>query len=516
MKWLLICVLFASLESFSQSDTLLTSLSKEIQQKKKYEADKQQKIDERRSQLARTSSHDLDTKFRLQMELCDLYLPYQYDSAFKNIIELQRIAYEMEDSVKIALSRNRLGLILLSSGLFTETLDSLRDVSVNHMPDTIRLGYYLIMSRAYYDLSDYHRDEYFMPRYVSLGSIYLDSALAIVKPGSYEHIYYKSLKNLKNENSHEAYIDLTKLLKDPTLTSHQVAIIASTLSYYYTSRDQPELAIPLLVRASIADIRSATKETLAIYKLSEILYEQGDVAHAYEYIQEAMEEATFYGARQRKVQVGSILSVIAAAQLTSIEEQRRVWLIYSSIITLLTLTVFVFAIITLRQLRKRKAAEKALMESNRIKEEYIGYYFNVNSDYVGKLEAFKKSIEMKLMTKKVDDIRVTIDNLNMKKEREELYTAFDRIFLKLFPDFVTTFNSYFAEEDRIVLKEGQLMNTELRIFALIRMGIHDNEKIARILDYSINTIYNYKARVKSKSLVPNDEFEKRIMEIHAS
>ena len=89
------------------------------------------------------------------------------------------------------------------------------------------------------------------------------------------------------------------------------------------------------------------------------------------------------------------------------------------------------------------------------------------------------------------------------------------VFLKLFPDFVTVFNSYFKEEDRVILKEGQLLNTELRIFALIRMGIHDNEKIAKILDYSINTIYNYKARVKGKSIIPNELFEKKVMEIHA-
>ena len=122
---------------------------------------------------------------------------------------------------------------------------------------------------------------------------------------------------------------------------------------------------------------------------------------------------------------------------------------------------------------------------------------------------------MKLMTKKIDDIKFIVNNINPKKEREELYHSFDKVFLKLFPDFVTIFNSYFKEEDRIVLKEGQLLNTELRIFALIRMGIHDNEKIAKILDYSINTIYNYKARVKGKALIPNEEFEKKVMQIHA-
>ncbi|MGC3943186.1 MAG: DUF6377 domain-containing protein [Chryseolinea sp.] len=93
--------------------------------------------------------------------------------------------------------------------------------------------------------------------------------------------------------------------------------------------------------------------------------------------------------------------------------------------------------------------------------------------------------------------------------------SFDKVFLKLFPDFLDTFNSYFREEDRIVPKDGHLLNTELRIFALIRMGIHDTEKIAKILDYSINTIYSYKARIKSKSILPNDEFEAKIMDIKA-
>ena len=120
-----------------------------------------------------------------------------------------------------------------------------------------------------------------------------------------------------------------------------------------------------------------------------------------------------------------------------------------------------------------------------------------------------------LMAKKFDDIRFVVNNINLKKEREDLYFSFDKVFLKLFPDFVTTFNSFFREDDRVVLKEGQLLNTELRIFALIRMGIHDTEKIAKILDYSINTIYNYKARIKSKSIVPNEEFEQKIMEIQA-
>jgi hypothetical protein len=383
------------------------------------------------------------------------------------------------------------------------------------MPDSIRAEYYSIMSRTYYDLVDFDNDLFYKEKYDKLGSQYIDSARSLYPPDSYDYIYLRANQNLKNENTQEALSDLNALLKRKNLTLHQIAITASTLSYYYVSRDQIDVAIHLLAQAAIADIKNSTKETVANSTLAELLYEKGDIKNAYVFIQQAMDEATFYGARQRKVQVGSILPLIAVAKLNGVDEQRKLWLIYSSIITTLTLLVFVFAVIIFNQLKKRKAAERALQEANKIKEEYIGYYFNVNSEYVSKIESFKKSIEMKLMTKKVDDIKLTVNNINTKKEREELYTSFDNIFLKLFPDFVDIFNSYFPVEDKIVLKEGQLMNTELRIFALMRMGIHDPEKIAKILNYSINTIYNYKARVKSKSFLPNEEFDRKIMEIHA-
>ena len=138
---------------------------------------------------------------------------------------------------------------------------------------------------------------------------------------------------------------------------------------------------------------------------------------------------------------------------------------------------------------------------------------SLNSNYINKIEDVLKAIDQKLVAKKYDDIRFIISNINLKRERDELFVNFDKVFLKLFPDFINIYNSYFHEEDKIILKENQLLNTELRIFALIRMGINDTEKIAKLLDYSVNTIYTYKTKVKSKSILPNEEFEKRIMEI---
>ncbi|RYE47288.1 MAG: tetratricopeptide repeat protein, partial [Hyphomicrobiales bacterium] len=152
-------------------------------------------------------------------------------------------------------------------------------------------------------------------------------------------------------------------------------------------------------------------------------------------------------------------------------------------------------------------------EANKIKEEYIGYFFNVNSEFFDKIERFKKSLEQKVNDRKLEEIKFLVNNINLRLEKEYLLQNFDRVFLKLFPNFVAEFNAFFSPENQIELKEGELLNTDLRIFALIRMGIHDNEKIARILQYSVHTINTYKTKIKNRSFVSNEEFEKKIMQI---
>jgi hypothetical protein len=122
---------------------------------------------------------------------------------------------------------------------------------------------------------------------------------------------------------------------------------------------------------------------------------------------------------------------------------------------------------------------------------------------------------MKLTVKKFDDIGIIINNINIKSERENLFHTFDKIFLKIFPNFVKEFNSLFKEEDQIWPKEHEVLTTDLRIFALIRMGIEDSVTIANILEYTEKTIYVYKMRIKAKALIHGDEFERRIMSIRA-
>jgi DNA-binding CsgD family transcriptional regulator len=153
------------------------------------------------------------------------------------------------------------------------------------------------------------------------------------------------------------------------------------------------------------------------------------------------------------------------------------------------------------------------LEANKIKEEYLGYYFSIDTEFMTRMEKLLYTIERKLVDRKWDEIKLMLKTVDFKKEKDDLLTNFDKTFIKLFPDFVDQFNTLFSPEDRFVLKKDQLLNTELRIFALIRMGITDNEKIAEILNYSINTIYSYKTKMRNKAIIPKDDFDKKITEI---
>jgi hypothetical protein len=479
--------------------------------------------------LSEVSNINLNDRYNLYLQLYNEYKSFNYDKAFSYIQKLQQTGQLLKDPAKIAYGKIKLGFILLSSGMFKETFDSLKTVNVRLLDNDKKKEYYFLTARTYYDLADFVKDNYYTPIYNDRAGKYIDSATALCSLNSFEYIYYKGLEYLKTGNTDRAITNLKELVEHYKLPDHQFAITASTLSDIYIRKGVPDSAISLLITAAMADIRSSTKEAAAMTTLAQQLYKNGDVRNAYVYIKKAMDDAIFYGARQRKLQVSAILPVIASDRINIEEEQKRALFLFSSILTVLILIVIAFAYIIYKQLRKIRIADKIIMEANhnlertvielneanKIKEEYIGYYFNLISEYINKLEKFKRSVDTKLTTKRYDDIRLLVNNINLSKEREELFINFDKAFLKIFPNFVNKYNELFAEENRVKLLPNQLLNTDLRIFALVRLGVHDTEQIAHILEYSVNTIYNYKARIKSKSLVDNDAFENAIMAIKA-
>lgn len=512
----------------------LSDLNQAIESSSTYDAAKERSLDQLKRAFTASNNTDLPSLFNKYLQLYEAYKVFNYDSAFDYARKLQETALQIGDNSRIIYARLKVEFCLLSSGLFKETMDSLNKINIGGAPDSIRAEYYALLGRYYYDLGDFDNDSYNTPAHTRKGNIYMDSSLQFYPRGSFSYSYFKGLMNIKAGNREDALAIFRQLMRRPALSWHELALTASTLSDIYIYKGQNDTAINLLISAAIADIKSSTKETAAIFNLAQLLYKKGDVRNASSYIEVAVRDASFYGARQRKVQVSAILPLIEGEKIKSVEAQKTTLVTYSVISTLLLLIVIVLAIVIFRQVNKLKAAQRIiteahvkeqafnqqlvetnykLSEANKIKEEYIGYFFNADSEFFAKIEKFKKSLEQKIAYRKWEDIITLVNNTSLKKEKEELLQNFDKVFLKLFPDFIQGYNALFREEDRVHLKDQEYLNTDLRIFALIRMGIHDNEKIARILEYSVNTINTYKTRIKNKSIVPNEEFEQRIMEI---
>lgn len=519
-------ILFYVPASGQSNDALLAQLNAEIVQQPLYVKKKQQRIDSL-TMLAHSSPPE--RRFSAYEAVYNEYRSFKYDSAFLYAIKLNQLARGVHSYHLINDSKIKVAFVLISSGLFNQALDTLQSIRSSTLSDSLRTKFCYLMARTYYDLADYSQDLFYGRHYGQKAEAFIDSAMGFMNPASHDYWLMRGLKFLHLRDMVEARNCYEKLISDKTLPASEYAVVASTLSFIYFYSNEKQKAKGMLIKAAISDVRSCTRETLATMKLAEMLYNEGDVDNAYLYVKSALQDAEFYGARQRKVQVAAIYPVIESKHFSIMESKRKQLVVYSLLITLVSLTVMGFSFVFYKQNKKLQKARRIitkangsltetnqqLQDANKIKEEYIWYYFSTTAEYISKLDSLKKTLELKLMTKKMEDLKFAVDNINIKRERDELYHNFDRVFLKLFPDFITVFNSLLRGEDRIILKEGQLLNTELRIFALIRMGIHDHERIAKILDYSVTTIYTYKTRVRNKSIYPGDEFDKRIMSIRA-
>lgn len=516
-------VLILSANAQTGTTDLLEELDQAIGQREKFVQEKQDRIERLK---VTDPGRSLSEEFAVTSQIFDEYKSFIYDSAFRYALKLQSLASRLGNPVYVDNSKINLGFILVSAGLFNETLDTLRSLDSKRLPDTLKSEFFFLIGRTCFDLAEFNRNDFYSIRYRARGNRYLDSALQYLPANSARFLLVQGLKAVHTNDFTSSAQGYEKLLTDFSLSEAEIAVVTSTLSFIYSSLGRTEESRQMLIRAAIADIKSSTKETVALRNLAETLFYEGRIEKAHEYIKIAMADANFYGANHRKIQVASIYPVIEGRQLATVEARKNRITLYAIGITLFALLLIASGLIVFKQYKKLQLAKKLisrsnekltetnrqLVDSNKIKEEYVTYYFNTTADYIARLENLKKTMDMKLLTKKMDELRFTVDSINIKREREELYHHFDKFFLTLFPDFVKVFQSLFKEEDRIHLKEGQLLNTELRIFALIRLGIHDTEKIARILDYSVATIYTYKTRTRNKSMEPA-EFDKRIMAI---
>ena len=540
-SFFLLVFVFSSSLAFGekQIDSLLNVLDQTIANKAKYERIKRQHLDHLK-ELARLASTD-ELKFPIYGQLFNAYQPYRSDTALYYAEKKLKIAKELNDKEKLNDARLNIASVLVTVGMYKEAMDTLKIVNLKDSPDLKAYAFYVYRTLYGY-LADYAFSASEKERYAKLTEQYRDSLLKVNKPNSSAYIMVKSDKLIV----HHKYDEALKLLKDyyPTIPKedHNRAIIAYSLAQAYKGKKELKKEKKWLITSAIYDLQSDTKEYISLRSLAYMLYESRDITRASKYIKRSLQDALFCSARLRTVEISKILPIINRAYQMETNARQRQLYFFLICISILSLFLLISLIFGYRQMKKLMRAEKnlsqantqmktlnqelfktndqltkanaTLTEANLIKEEYIGRYMDQCSMYIDKLDDYRHSLKKTANTGKVSDLLNAIkSNQFIEEELKEFYSNFDTTFLQLFPNFIEEFNQLLNKDQAIVPKAGELLNTELRIFALIRLGISDSVKISHFLRYSLSTIYNYRTKIRNKAIVPRDEFEVMVMKI---
>jgi tetratricopeptide (TPR) repeat protein len=492
MKKLLFVIPFL-LMNFSgycqQSDSLLTVLKAEFLKQKEYDREKEKQI----------------SRLTDDAQIFEEYSSYKFDSAFAYIKQLS--------SHGAVRSQIRMANTLLNSGFFKEAFEVTETIT-----DTLSSDFLFLRARLNAGIAEYDNDAHFAPGYRKQSEEDFKKAGIATPPNKFETTISQAFTN--NKRSPEFYYNL---IINHQLPPHNVAMVATRISYAFEGHDK----VLFLALAAINDIRSSTKETLAIFLLGQELFKLGKTNDAYIVLQEAARNARFYGARNRALQIESILPLVAGKLIDEKQHEKDKLLIGLLTFLIVAIILFFLLVIYRRQLLRIKANELMikdknkelqsvnvkLWESSRIKEELIGLFIKTCSSYIATIDRIKQQTLHNIKLGKYKEVVVFLNTVHIDEEKDHLYEMLDSVFLTMFPNFVASFNALLKEEDQIWPKSGETLNATLRIFALIRLGINEHEAIAKILDYSVSTIYTYKTRIKSRALVPANDFEQKIMEI---
>lgn len=521
-------------------DSLLTVLDEAVKHSDRYEDVKKRRIALIKEGL---SDADLpsDEEYRINSKLFAEYEAYICDSARHYINKNIEIAGRLGRQDLLDESKLKKAHILATSGLYAEGVRLLETIDKQTLPRNQLVEYYTVFENIYLYHAEYAQDNEYMPLYLDKMYAYRDSVLMVAPQDTYSYIITKgpSLVDSKQQKEAEELLNayLTKVPPD----TREYAVITSILAFVYQYDDQPALRKLCLAKSAIADVKGVVKENNSLRALAELLHEEGSIERANNYMKKSMADASFYNARLRNVQASRMLPVIDRSYQLEKEMQRRKLQLFLWVISILSLFLILTIGYIIRQMKKLAKARSEvvdankelqklnaeLMEANRrqtqmnvslteancIKEEYIGRFLGLCSAYIDKLETYRRMLNKKAASGKVDELYKTLKSSQfIDDELKEFYRNFDNSFLNIFPHFVECFNRLLPAEEAIVPRQGELLTTELRIFALIRLGITDSAKIAGFLRYSITTIYTYRSKLKNKSLY-RDDFEERVMKI---
>ena len=517
---LLPCWAFAHRKTLEE---VLKELDRVIEQKDRYILEKETEL----SVLKLRLSQEEDA--RLKYELCDqlfnAYLHYQADSAFLYIDRKEQLVPELADAdllKEIVINRAEAAAVM---GMFAWTDDLLEEIKSSELPPDL-LGYYYRVMRTNYDWQgEYLKNTILKDQYLEKARIYRDS-IGMVETYSPDFRARMEAEELMERGAYEQSLQLLNRLARNQTDLRQQALAYYSLTKLYRKRGDVENQIRHWAMCAIADLKFATREYVALQELAYLLFERGDLDRAYKYLNCSMDDAVACNARLRSLGIAEFFPIIDKAYKQKEDRNRQVLRYLMTSVSLLAIILFCGVFGLYRWNKKLsgvrndlalangqlQSANRELAETGKIKEVYIAHYLNRCVGYLDKLEAYRHSLAKLAITSRVDELFKAIKSEQfIRDERKAFYHEFDQSFLDLYPNFIHSFNALLEEEHRISPKYGELLTTELRIFALIRLGVTDSNSIAHFLGYSLATVYNYRSKMRNRAKGDKDAFEQQVM-----
>ncbi len=543
-------IIFWSLSIHAQERDLesrLQQVDQAIAESPKYVAELERHITASRQAFEGATGTE---RFEAGFRLYELYRPFVSDSAIYFLHECAQLAHELGDASAVVRCQSLLAIRCSNIGLYDEALNILDSIQIGKTIAKSDLGtYYEAYNNVYGELSYYTRLESMKHRYQQEEQRYKELMLEYLPPTS-EACFLRREQVAQAEGKLDEAMKINdEWLKTVEKGSHPYALVALYRYIEYKLQKDTTQMMYWLTESVLADIHNAAMDQGSLWELANELMLSGDIGRASHYIIYTSDCANRYGSRQRNWQIAPLLTYIAKEYKSQSERttsQLWVTLVIISVMVLLLMITLFFVRRRNTQLDAARNALKQsyneletangqlvlqaqelsalnsqlstlnaqLTESNRVKEEYIGRFMSLCAQYIDKLDNYRKMVNKKMKNKELDELfRLSKSTELKEKELEELYENFDTVFLHLFPNFVDDFNSLLQPELRIRPKQENRLTTDIRIFALIRLGFEDSSKIAEFLHYSVNTIYNYRARIKNGALGNRENFEKRVKEL---
>lgn len=523
------------------SDSLQRQLDQVIEMRPSYSAAKQQTIHYLQQSLQSLRRDDISGRMGISENLWLEYRSFNSDSALYYASSLYRLAQQAGDEERLFSATLHKVSALMIIGMFKEAYELLAPWSEQPIPVGQHYQYLHLSQTLYGLMADYAVTAREKDTYTALSSSFRDSLLQLYPPASTMHRMLHADELMSQGNPREAVQLLLPF--QPSGDDRLDAGYAYTIALAYERQGKVSEAIHYYTLSAIEDLKSGTREYISLRKLAVLLYQQGDVDRAYRYLTVCMEDAKACNARLRILEILDTFPIINASYLERKHQQQQLITGILIAISLLALCLLFAIRYVLKQKRAVDQAKQELAYANEqlsqanltllsyneemkrqnllitensyLKEAYITQYLDQCSNYLEKMEHFRKHLRKLLSTGRTKEVSEALNQYNQEGETElaEFYDSFDTTFIGLFPTFVEDFNALLRDGEGISPKAGQKLNTELRIFALIRLGITDSVKIAQFLRYSVTTIYNYRTRVRNKARGDREALEQLVMSI---